>query len=493
MELVKQKIELNFPGIGVELLPVTSRGDVLRDIPLQTMEGTDFFTGEIFARLARGDADIAVHSLKDMSGEHFFGPNHFAVIDRDDVRDLALFNEDVENKIKKGETLIVGTCSPRREEIVLGFLKKALPQWGAEIQMAVKPIRGNVETRLHKLSNGEYDATILATAGLNRLLQAESISGSANQPVHDLLKGKRKMLLPIFECVPAPCQGAIVAEAHFSNTTAIRILDAINDQSLHSDCIHEKRTAQQYGRGCLQKFGVTTIYYGDQKLTYAAGKDENEKEFIRWSELPELETAGKILFSSTDRMRDFFDYAYRDINTLIPEPVVYLANYKSIQGNTSAGLLAQLQEKRVWAAGTKTWFELAKKGVWVEGSADALGVETLPPIWEMPLLRIRKEEVLMITNENAAANWKKKGWNVLATHSLVNRQDEEIKQQVRNADILFWTSAAQYEQHKQFVKQGAVHACPFGETATLLKTAGIEPVVFPTIKSFLAWKRYSTP
>jgi porphobilinogen deaminase len=77
--------------------------------------------------LTIGEADIAVHSLKDMSSEHFFGANKFAVVDRDDTRDVAIFNNDIEEKIKRGETIIIGTCSPRREEMATVFLKKALP------------------------------------------------------------------------------------------------------------------------------------------------------------------------------------------------------------------------------------------------------------------------------------------------------------------------------------------------------------------------------
>ena len=99
--------------------------------------------------------------------------NKFAVVDRDDTRDVAIFNNDIEEKIKRGETIIIGTCSPRREEMATVFLQKALPQLSTEIKIETKAIRGNVETRLRKLNSGEYDATILATAGLNRLLRSE--------------------------------------------------------------------------------------------------------------------------------------------------------------------------------------------------------------------------------------------------------------------------------------------------------------------------------
>ena len=112
----------------MEIIARSSRGDALQDVPLHTVEGSDFFTQDIFDALTNGEADMAVHSLKDMSSEHFFGTNKFAVVDRDDVRDVAIFNKDIGNKLRNGEPIVMGTCSPRREEMSTGFLQEALPQ-----------------------------------------------------------------------------------------------------------------------------------------------------------------------------------------------------------------------------------------------------------------------------------------------------------------------------------------------------------------------------
>src|SRR6266498_4487695 len=162
MEEVKHKIEAAVPGAEVELITGSSRGDALQNIPLQTVEGSDFFTQEIFEKLTAGEADIAVHSLKDMSAEHFFGSNLFAVVDRDDARDVAIFRRQVLERINNGETIVIGTCSPRREEMATGFLQKALPRLNNQFKVTTKFIRGNVDTRLRKLDAGEYDGIILA-------------------------------------------------------------------------------------------------------------------------------------------------------------------------------------------------------------------------------------------------------------------------------------------------------------------------------------------
>ena len=500
IDIVKQKIQSAFPGSNVEVIWRSSKGDVLRNIPLHTVEGNDFFTQDIFDALTTGEADIAIHSLKDMSSEHFFGQNKFAVIDRDDTRDVAIFNNYIEEKIKRGETIIIGTCSPRREEMATVFLKKALPQLNNEIKIETRSIRGNVETRLRKLDSGEYDATILATAGLNRLLRSEKDS----RVVKDLLDHKKLMLLPLIECVPAPCQGAIVAEAHHSNTKAIDILNKINDEELFADCLAEKKEAIKYGAGCIQKFGVTTIDIKNGKYLYAAGQDAEGTEFVKWDPLPELKIEGQ-LFSSTEVMKGFFEYVWSQEEIKIDKPVVFVANYKAIQnssielveypdlaGTTQEKLTSnnQLSSKIILASGTKTWFELAKKGYWVTASADALGFEFLLLSLNMPLLSITAEDIVILTHRAAAERWKTNGYNAISNHRLVPKDDEAIKRSIAHAGAIFWASFSQFELYGKYVRPGVQHLCAGGETAELLKRAGIRPVIFPTIKAFEQWRKY---
>ena len=489
VEIVKQKIRSAFPNINVEVIERSSRGDVLQNVPLHTVEGSDFFTGEIFDALSIGEADIAVHSLKDMSSEHFFGQNKFAVIERDDVRDVAIFNNYIEEKIKRGETIIVGTCSPRREEMATVFLKKALPQLNSEIRIETRAIRGNVETRLRKLDKGEYDATILASAGLNRLLRSEKDS----QLIKDLLNDKKLMLLPLVECVPAPCQGAIVAEVHHANTRALEILDAINDREMFTDCYAEKKEAIKYGAGCIQKFGVTTIDTRNGKYVFAAGKDAEGTEFVKWDPLPAFRIKGE-LFSSTDVMSGFFDYVpvatgNNNEKLKIDKAVLFVANYKAVRDKE----LGTLTNNTILVSGTKTWFELAKQGYWVTAGADGLGFEFLLSSLGMPLLNIKTNAITILTHEAAAERWRAKGYEAVSDHKLVARNDRSIQHSIAKASAIFWTSYSQFEMYRKYTKQDVTHLCAGGETAELLKQAGIDPVIFPTIKAFEQWRKYSIP
>lgn len=485
-ELVKQKILSVQPATEVEIIGRTSRGDRELHVNLSALDGTDFFTEEIFDALRKGEADIAVHSLKDMSALHFFSHPAFAVVDRDDPRDLAIFNPDILDKIKSGETIVVGTCSPRREEMAISFLKKALPQLHTDIKIETKSIRGNVESRLQQLHDGKFDATILATAGLNRLWKNEV---DENGVVHQLLKDKYKMLLPLIECVPAPCQGAIVAEAHPLNEAAVELLGKINEPSLFEDAYIEKKQAWQYGTGCLQKFGVTTIQTTDAKRIYAAGGDQQGLKFNHWTAMPAGLQADAVLFSSTDYMKGFFKYAWSDEKLVIEEPVVFVANYKSLNRESDKEIFS---DKKIYAAGTRTWFELAKSGYWVEGCADALGFEWFLPALQMPILNIQQTDICILTHREAAIRWQQKGYKAVSNYELHSSNDTFICQQIKEADFIFWTSFSQYETYGNNANTHVIHACAGGETASLLKQQGLDPVLFPTIKSFEQWRKYST-
>jgi hypothetical protein len=188
-------------------------------------------------------------------------------------------------------------------------------------------------------------------------------------------------------------------------------------------------------------------------------------------------------------MGSFFEYGFRPGKINIDFPVVYVSNYKAVQQEQ---LSDALQHRKVWASGTKTWYELARKGIWVEGCADAFGLEFLEYAWKMPLLNIRKEDVLIVTNEQGAANWKQKGWNATGTYETISRIKPELAKQLREADIVFWTSFQQYKLYKDVLKGSVQHVCPSGETAVLLKAAGLDPIVFPNIKAFQQWRKTSS-
>jgi hydroxymethylbilane synthase len=487
-EIFKRKVAALYPAVTITITIIETAGDKEQNTPLHLVEGRDFFTREIQDQLNNNQADFAVHSMKDVSSLDFFAAGHYAIIDRELLYDVAIFNEAVVEKIKKSETIIIGTSSPRRSNMATGFLQKALPKLSEQpISITAQSIRGNVDTRLQKLDNGNYDGIILAAAGLNRLLQYEP----AKEKVSALLKNKRLMLLPLFECPPAAGQGAIVAETNKENTDAIEILNAINEPSLTNAITKERVYAQRYGYGCSQQFGVFHLDTAATSFTYASGKDDTAATFTEWDLAITLNTEGKNLFAATDHMKDFFAYDFLD-DAIVDgsAKMFFVSSHKAIH---SEKIKNALQQKKVWVAGTKTWYELAKKAIWVEGCADGLGFEFLSPVFKSPLVDIDTNKIQIITNTSSVLNWKEENINAVGTYALSGDLSEEIKNEIADADIIFWTSFQQYQLCKPFLKNKLQHVCPSGRTAKLLMVEGIKPIIFPTIKSFIDWRKNNFP
>ena len=481
-EIFKNKVWAFYPDVIINTVIIETSGDKEQTIPLHLVEGKDFFTKEIQDYLNSGQADFALHSMKDVSSVDFFAAGHYAIIDRELLHDVAIFNEGVVDKIKNGEKIIIGTSSPRRSNMATGFLQKGLPKLSEQtLVVEAETIRGNVDTRLQKLHTGSYDGIILAAAGLNRLLQYQP----AKEKVRALLQNKKIMLLPLFECPPAAGQGAIVAETTADNTDAIEILEAIKNIPLTNAITKERRYAQQYGYGCSQQFGVFHVDTPTISFTYASGKDGAAKAFTEWDFETELNSTGKQLFSSTNYMKDFFMYNFLE-DAAINEAakIFFISSHKAVD---SAKIKNTIQQKRVWASGTRTWYDLAKKGIWVEGCADGLGFEFLQTVFASPLINITAADIQIVTNNLSKTHWLQDGISVVGTYELVDNLSDEIKRVIANADIIFWTSFQQYQLCKVFIKATVQHVCPAGKTAKLLSAEGLHPIIFPTIKAFNDW------
>lgn len=480
-EIVKLKILQQYPDTEIVIKGLTSKGDRLIDQPLSAMAGMDFFTADIYREIQQGKADIAVHSLKDMSSEHFFSHNSFALIERNDPRDVAIFNEDIVQKIANNQPINMGTSSPRREEMVIKFLKKALPQLHDKINISSSSIRGNVDTRLQKLDNGDYNGIILATAGLNRLLTYGDKKGELRQLLHT----KKIMILPLIECTPAPCQGMIVAEANPGDTYISTLLQNISDKKLMQTAIAEKSKARTFGSGCSQRFGVTTISTKYTDHVFSAGIDGVGNTINEWTNLPEPIPGLTHIFATNEVMKDFFDYKWSEKKHEIVSNHVFVANPKFAQNQK---IIDSLKNKTVWAAGSKTWYDLAKAGIWVTGSTDGMGFEYLELILNMSLIQADQKEMMILTHHHGAQRWQLKGINAVGYYDLIPKNNEDIIRAVKKADMIFWSSFSQYKAYHQFAQASAVHSCAGGETASLMIESGIKPIIFPTIKSFEQWR-----
>ena len=492
-QLARRVLAQHFPDVSIDFLYKETSGDLDQTTPLYQMLDKNVFSSDIDAALVQGLADFAVHSLKDVGEERLLseGDFHAAVFERDLPHDVVIFKPDILEKIKKKQAIRIGTSSLRREELVPPFLQKALPNFDNSNKekpvIQIKPIRGNVETRLRKLMHSdEYDGIVLAAAGLNRLLKSEFYLEAKT-----LLQGTLKMWLPLVECPPALGQGALLIECLKTNLEAVKMLETIDNQQLKTQLLAERDATLDFGKGCHQRFGAIFIENTEgASLVVANGKTAEGASANRFVFKIDERLKGKKIVSATDFMRDFFDYefystehvsnVFKDLEQ--SENTFFVAHHRA----ATSEILDILRGSRNWASGTKTWFELAKKGIWVEGCADGFGIDFLTNVWQSPLANIVEKDLILLTNEDSALDWQREGRKAIATYRLVANLSPELIATLQGAEAIFWTSFKQFEAGKSFYTEGSLHCCPAGKTARKLRELGIEPVIFPSIKTFLS-------
>jgi hydroxymethylbilane synthase len=236
-EHVKARLEQAHPGLAVSLLPMSTTGDDLVDVRLDKAGGKGLFIKELELALRDGRADIAVHSMKDLPADLPGGFALAAILEREDPRDAL-----VSNKHGRLKDL------PPRGVIGTSSLRRAAQLLERHPRLETKLLRGNVETRLAKLDRGEYDAVILAAAGLVRLGLAERI---------------RERLDPE-DSLPAPGQGALGIECLETRTDLKDVLAFLEDKAT-STCVRAERAVSRgLGGSCTLPLGAFAEMQGSQ-------------------------------------------------------------------------------------------------------------------------------------------------------------------------------------------------------------------------------------
>lgn len=234
-ELAASKLRAASPGLTVELVTITTAGDRDQSTPLPEGERAGWFTSAIQDALLRNEADLAVHSYKDLPTKRPRGLVIAAVPVREDPRDALVSRERAGLRaLRKGA--VVGTSSPRRTAQLLELRP----------DLDVRPIRGNVETRIAKVEAADFDATVLAVAGLRRLgLEARA----------DEVFGFEEML-------PAPAQGALALECRTADSATRAMLTAIDDAPLRQAVTAERMFLATIDGGCSFPAAAYAEHFG---------------------------------------------------------------------------------------------------------------------------------------------------------------------------------------------------------------------------------------
>lgn len=236
-EHVRQLLCAQHPNLEVTLVPMVTKGDVILDAPLAKVGGKGLFVKELELALLEQRADIAVHSMKDVPVEFPDGLGLVCICERDDPHDALVSNHyDSLDALPQGA--IVGTSSLRRQ----CQLRAARPD------LHIKDLRGNVGTRLSKLDNGEYDAIILAAAGLRRLG----------------LEARIRARLSVQQSLPAVGQGAIGIECRLDDARVRALLAPLNHADTADRVVAERAMNNRLQGGCQVPIGSYAELTGDQ-------------------------------------------------------------------------------------------------------------------------------------------------------------------------------------------------------------------------------------
>jgi hydroxymethylbilane synthase len=227
-------------GAAVELVLIKTAGDRLQEAPLSEVGGKRLFVKEIEDALLKGDVDLAVHSAKDMPAVLPDGLEIVATLPREDPRDAIVLpagaaSGSMETVVGAlGSSPSIGTSSVRRSAQLASIVRGA--RFG--------PVRGNVDTRLRKLDGGEFQALVLASAGLRRLGFGSRISAA----------------IPEMDCVPAPGQGIVAVEIRAGDRRTADAVRPLNNPEAAASLLAERTVVAALGGGCQLPLGAIALH-----------------------------------------------------------------------------------------------------------------------------------------------------------------------------------------------------------------------------------------
>lgn len=312
------------------------------------------------------------------------------------------------------------------------------------IKMA--PLRGNVTTRVKKLTDGDYDAIILAMAGLNRLgLDISHLP---------------KMVLPLDVCPTAPAQGALAIECRADDAKTREILSALHHAPTAAHIAREREVLQRFGGGCHQAFGATSLDLApNMPMTFVRGKSDAGEplDHIEW-QAPQYK-GNIIAWDGTAHRKDSQTTSIH--HSPITNHAIFAAHHRAVPEGFP-------QPQRLWCAGVMSWQKLAERGYWVEGCAENLGIDHI-------------KEMLGDLNDWTVLTHEDAGHGI-ATYAITPSPAEA--EGLAEATHIFWGSGSQFLRLKHLATKATHHACGAGKTAEVLRTHGITPDIFPNRKEW---------
>jgi hydroxymethylbilane synthase len=254
-EIVNAGLQRIYPDLKIEIKTVATRGDRDRRTALWDLKDSGFFTSQVEDALLAGEADLAVHSFKDLPTRLREGLTIAAVCDRAFPEDCLVSPNPISAIEQLGNSAKIGTSSLRRAVQIRRLRKDLEPA----------PIRGNVQTRIRKLDKGEFDAVILARAGLERLG----------------LGGKISFCFDARNFIPAPAQGALAVQTRETDIEIGKVVAAIDDEKVRMITFAERQVLATMQCGCHAPVGAFANIVGDNIEICAFISDLQGENLVR--------------------------------------------------------------------------------------------------------------------------------------------------------------------------------------------------------------------
>ena len=463
-------------GLDPVIKVIKTKGDKFQDLSFDKIEGKGFFTKEIENSLLNKNIDLAVHSLKDIETEQPKGLCIAAVPKREDPVDTLLINfksVDKSKPLEVAKNSIIGTSSARRKNQLLLFRE----------DVTIKDLRGNVPTRINKLRNGDYDAIVLARAGLNRL----EIDLSEFYAID----------LPTNYFIPAPAQGALGIQMRDEDTKLKELLLKINDNNSFENVDFERKILKGIGGGCHSPFGAFSKISQDGTrntwISFAENANQIPTRFISKSnnfklivkKIQSKNIPSSIWISRDLKKNSIFRKVIKKNNHKITDESLIKLDSKNINSlpdcnwiflNSAFALDSILHlkndfnMKKIAAFGPATAKHIQKNGL----NVDFIGLGTPQQVAEKFDSIISSKELVFIPSSNKSLGTvqgilKDSNKRILETYTTIL-----IDKKLKHYDLLVFTSPSNVDAFLNSNKISDQKVISIGpSTTSALKNAGI--------------------
>ncbi|MBC7430383.1 MAG: hydroxymethylbilane synthase [Bacteriovorax sp.] len=485
---VRDQLEI-LSGDTFELVVIKTQGDIQTSQPLWQMEGNNFFTKELDEALLKGDVDLVVHSYKDLGSVRPEGITLAAITKRTYAHDILLIKNETIPRIKERIEFVVGTSSPRRIVNLEKNLSEFLPK-GKNAVVKTKMLRGNVNTRIQKLRDGEYDAIVLALPGIERLAQTEK----SLEELKRLLDGINFMVLPQSIFPSSASQGALAIETKLDRNDGgelQRKLNLMTDAKTKEEVARERKAFNGYGGGCHLAVGINVRKLATEKGEFFLHNHQGvlEEKVVSYVELegrslPAFFVAPKVF--NGNPANDQLICKKNLAVTLDQGLHIYITSKYCLDAVSGSN------PKTLWAAGTKTMKDLAALGYWVNATADAIGddeIKNLRSSCAMALMIDTKAPIIVLSNDEAKSTLKDAEVIACYKREISPTVSDEFKVDIKTTEVFYWTSFFQYNAYLYHFPEikNKIHACGVGKTYDLFKSNNIEVYPMADASEFKSW------